>query len=173
MLHKRKQIDYNFFSQKYKTKLKALNLPAYSFHITGRGDSEVIFDPVRRRYVKLTPEEWVRQNFMQYLIREGGYPPGLMGVEIMFRMNRLRRRTDILIHTRNGEPVMIVECKSPDVPLNDEVFDQISTYNMKYRIPYLVVTNGLVHYACKFDFIMNKPEYLLVIPLYDELQIQK
>lgn len=149
--------------------MKQLNLPQYTFKITGKEGSEMILDPVRRKYVKLTPEEWVRQNFIQYLINEGRYPAGLMGVEVNFLLNRLRRRVDILIHNRAGKPVMIVECKEPGVPINDKVFDQIVCYNMGLRVPYLVVTNGLVHYACKMDTEKPGYEYLNVIPLYDEI----
>ena len=84
--------------QKYKTKLKLLNLPQYSFRITGKEGKEMILDPLRRKYVKLTPEEWVRQNFVQYLINEGKYPPGLLGIEVLSRFNKMKRRVDILIH---------------------------------------------------------------------------
>jgi len=129
----------------------------------------MILDPLRRKYVKLTPEEWVRQNFIQYLINEGKYPPGLLGIEILFRHNKLKKRIDILVHDRKGKPVMIVECKSPDVALEDEVFEQIATYNLKYNVPYLVVTNGLRHYAGKMKPLQTKPDYLLAIPLYEEL----
>jgi hypothetical protein len=129
----------------------------------------MILDPLRRRYVKLTPEEWVRQNFVQYLIDRGKYPAGLLGIEVMFRFNKLKRRVDILVHDRMGRPVMIVECKSTDIKLDEDVFEQIATYNMKYKVPYLVVTNGIKHYACKFSPPAVKPEYLLVIPLYEEL----
>jgi hypothetical protein len=149
--------------------LKQLNLPDYSFKITGPEGKEMILDPLRKKYVKLTPEEWVRQNFIQYLKNEGGYPVGLMGVEVMFNMNKLKRRVDILIHKRNGEPVMIVECKAPDIKIDDKVFDQIVCYNMRYKVPFIVVTNGLDHYACKIDFLENKYEFLLVIPLYIDL----
>jgi len=129
----------------------------------------MIFDQVRRKFVRLTPEEWVRQNFIQYLVREGDYPLGLIGVEIAFKINKLMRRVDMLVHDRTGTPVMIVECKSPDVPLSDEVFEQIATYNIQFRVPYLVVTNGIIHYACRMDFEANKPEYLNVIPQYGEI----
>jgi hypothetical protein len=149
--------------------LKELNLPEYSFKITGREGNKMILDPVRRRYLQLTPEEWVRQNFIQYLINEGKYPAGLLGIEVMFRLNKLRRRVDILVHNRAGEPVMIVECKAPSVALDEKVFEQIATYNLKYKVPYLVVTNGDHHYACKFNHNEMNFEYLLVIPLYDEL----
>jgi hypothetical protein len=149
--------------------LKELNLPQYSFKITGKEGSEMILDPVRRRYVKLTPEEWVRQNFIQYLINEGKYPAGLLGIEVLFRFNQLKRRVDILVHNRKGEPVLIVECKSPDVKIDESVFEQIASYNMKFKVPYLVVTNGMHHYACKINHEEMKFEYLLVIPLYQDL----
>jgi virulence-associated protein VagC len=149
--------------------LKELNLPQYSFRITGNEGNQLILDPLRRKYVKLTPEEWVRQNFVQYLINQGKYPAGLLGIEVMFRFNKLKRRVDILVHDRMGRPVMIVECKSPAIKLDEKVFEQIATYNMKYKVPYLVVTNGEKHYACKLNPLETKPEYLLVIPLYEEL----
>ena len=129
----------------------------------------MILDPLRRKYVRLTPEEWVRQNFVQYLINEGKYPPGLIGIEVMFRWNKLKRRVDILVHNRLGEPVMIVECKEPEVKISDKVFDQIVCYNLGLKVPYIVVTNGLDHVACKMNFRENKYDYLLVIPLYEDL----
>ncbi len=129
----------------------------------------MILDPLRRKFVKLTPEEWVRQNFIQYLINEGKYPAGLLGIEVLFRLNKLKRRVDILVHNRLGEAIMIVECKSADVKIDEKVFEQIATYNMKFKVPYLVVTNGLHHYACKIDHQEMKFEYLLVIPLYEDL----
>src|SRR5690606_30232307 len=105
--------------QKYKSKLKQLNLPPYSFTITGKEGSRMILDTLRRKFVRLTPEEWVRQNFVRYLIHEGGYPPGLIGIEVMFRFNNMKKRADILVHNRMGEPVLIVECKSPDINISD------------------------------------------------------
>ena len=129
----------------------------------------MILDPLRRKFVKLTPEEWVRQNFVQYLINGGKYPPGLIGTEVMFRFNKLKRRVDILIHDRKGKPVLIVECKAPEVKIDDKIFDQIVCYNMGFKVPYIVVTNGIDHYACKIDHNENKYEFLLVIPLYEDL----
>ena len=149
--------------------LKELNLPEYSFKIRGKEGEEMILDTIRRKYVRLTPEEWVRQNFVQYLITEGKYPPGLIGIEVMVPLNKLRKRVDILIHNRRGEPVMIVECKEPDVKLEDKVFDQIIVYNMALKVPYLVVTNGIEHYAFRVDHVENKREYLLAIPLYEDI----
>jgi hypothetical protein len=129
----------------------------------------MILDTLRRKYVALPPEEWVRQNFVHYLINEGKYPAGLIGIEVMFRQNKLKRRVDILVHNRSGEPVMIVECKSPDIKIDDSVFDQIVRYNMVFKVPYIIVTNGIVNYACKVNHHENSYEFLLVIPLYEDL----
>jgi len=151
--------------------LKQLNLPEYSFRIIRKGETDLILDPIRKKYVKLTPEEWVRQNFVQYLVHEGKYPAGLIGIEVMFKLNKLRKRADILVHNRKGEPVMLVECKSDEVKLDDKVNDQIVEYNMNYRIPYLVITNGMSHYAVKItDYDTHQFEYLLTIPFYEDLQ---
>jgi hypothetical protein len=149
--------------------LKELNLPQYSFRITGDEGREMILDPIRKKFVRLTPEEWVRQNFVRYLIEEGRYPAGLVGIEVMSAYNKLKKRVDILIHDRSGKPVMIVECKSWDVKLDEKVFDQIVCYNMGFRVPYIVVTNGIEHYACHIDKEWTKYEFLLVIPLYEDL----
>ena len=129
----------------------------------------MILDPIRRKYVKLTPEEWVRQNFIQYLINEGKYPPGLLGIEVYFRLFKVKRRIDILVHNRSGKPVMIVECKADDIDLNEKVFDQIVCYNMESKVPYIIVTNGMIHLACKLKPDNTGYDYLNVIPLYEEL----
>lgn len=151
--------------------MKQLNLPPYTFNISGNEGSELILDRIRRKFVRLTPEEWVRQNFVQYLITEGKYPPGLIGIEVMFLLNKLKRRVDILVYNRSGKPVMIVECKEPDVKIDEKVFDQIVTYNLGLKVPYIVVTNGLVHYACKLKSDQPGYEYINVIPLYEELNL--
>jgi hypothetical protein len=156
--------------QKYKTKLKQLNLPSYSFRIAGKEGSEMIFDTVRRKWVKLTPEEWVRQNFIQYLVHEGKYPPGLISIEKMFNYNKLKRRADIVVYDRKGNPVLVVECKSYDVDINDEkIRDQIGEYNWKFGVTYVIITNGMYHYSYKYDPVNKNYEYMLVIPLYEEL----
>lgn len=150
--------------------MRQLNLPEYSFRILEKDGIKMILDTIRRKYVRLTPEEWVRQNFVRYLVNEGKYPPGLIRIEAMFKYNKLRRRADVLVHNRKGEPVLIVECKSPDIEIDEgKILDQITTYNLKYQVPYVVVTNGLYHYACKFDKEKNNYDYMLVIPVYEEL----
>jgi len=101
--------------------------------------------------VALTPEEWVRQHFVSYLTGWLGYPPGLIRIEGSFRLNSMLRRADILVHDRVGEPVLIVECKAPEVKITQEVFDQVINYNFNYGVGYLVVTNGITHFAGKID----------------------
>jgi hypothetical protein len=149
--------------------LKELNLPSYSFKITRDDKFEMIFDPLRRKYVKLTSEEWVRQNFLQYLIQQGKYSPGLIVVEAKLSLFKVTRRIDILIHDRTGKPIMMVECKAPEVLINDEVFDQIVDYNMELKVPYIIVTNGLVHYICKVNHEDKSWEFLNVIPLFEDI----
>lgn len=149
--------------------MQQLNLPEYSFRIVKDDRRLMIFDAVRRKYVVLTPEEWVRQNFVRYLIEAGNYPPGLIGIEVMSPYNNLRKRVDVLVHDRRGIPVMIVECKAPDVPVDEKVFDQIVCYNMGFKVKCLVVTNGLYHYACKIDMENKQYAFLMNIPTYEDL----
>ena len=150
--------------------MKQLNLPEYSFRFMEKDGARMILDTIRRKYVKLTPEEWVRQNFVRYLIHEGKYPPGLIGIEVLSPYNKIKKRVDILVHNRKGEPVLIVECKSPDVEIDEnKIFDQITIYNRKYKVPFVVVTNGLYHYACRYNEERNDYEYVLAIPLYEDL----
>jgi predicted type IV restriction endonuclease len=117
--------------------------------------------------VALTPEEWVRQHFINYLIGWLGYPPGLIRVEAAFRLHSMLRRADILVHDRAGEPVLIVECKAPEVKITQEVFDQIINYNFSYEVRYLVVTNGITHFAAKIDSAGRSFNLLDHIPDYE------
>lgn len=149
--------------------MKELNLPEYSFRITGEPGNEMIFDQVRRKYVRLTPEEWVRQNFVQYLIRKGNYPSGLMIIEAAIKLFKTKKRVDILIHDRTARPVMMVECKADDVELDENVIEQIATYNMQFKVPYLIVTNGMVNIAVKFNDDYSAWEQRDMIPMFEEL----
>ncbi len=148
--------------------MKELNLPAYSFRLKDESeDKKLIFDEIRKKWLVLTPEEWVRQHFVKYLISEKGYPAGLIGIEVTFKMNSLTRRADVLVYNRVGNPILIVECKAPDVQIDSSVFDQIVEYNFKYKLGYLVVTNGIKHFACtiggtevpEYEFFDSIPEY--------------
>ncbi|GAG33027.1 unnamed protein product, partial [marine sediment metagenome] len=126
--------------------MEALNLPTYSFKIKSEGQRKYIFDGVRKKYIQLTPEEWVRQNFVQFLIQEKKYPESLISIEMFFKINKLMKRSDIVIFNKQGNPVVIVECKSPGVKISQDTFDQIARYNMKFKVDYLIVTNGINHY---------------------------
>ncbi len=127
--------------------LPALNLPRYEPRIRQAENRRVIYDPVRGRYVRLTPEEWVRQHFMQYLTRSCGYPASLMAVEKGFEFRTMSWRADIVVHDRRGQPFLLVECKAPDVRISQATFDQVSRYNRVVKANFLIVTNGLKHYC--------------------------
>ncbi len=149
--------------------MESLNLPTYSFKLKSEGGRKLIFDEIRRKYVVLTPEEWIRQNFIRYLIHEKFFPATLIALEQQFEYNRMVKRVDILIYSRSGKPVMMVECKAPDIKINQETFNQIALYNLRFNVSFLVVTNGVVHYCCKYDKEGKKHRFLKQIPDYQEL----
>ena len=146
-----------------------LNLPTYLFRIKEKNDKKIIFDGFRRKWVALTPEEWVRQNFMRYLTEEKHYPVALVSVERSLRLNQQNFRADAVIFTKTGEPLMIIECKAPEVKISQQVFDQIIPYNIELRVKYLIVTNGLNHYCCIIDKEKLIYEFLPEIPDYKVL----
>lgn len=117
----------------------------------------------------LTPEEWVRQHFVQFLINELDYPASLIAIELGIKVNELSKRCDIVLHGSDGQPIMVVECKAPDVRISQETFDQAARYNISLKVPYLVVTNGMQHFCCKINHIEGDFHYLKDIPTYDEL----
>jgi len=146
--------------------MKKLNLPPYSFKIKSKENKLYIFDMLRKKNVVLTPEEWVRQNYIQYLIVEKKYPKSLIAIEKQLKINNLNKRTDILIFDKNGKTNIIVECKAPKVKITQETFDQIARYNLGLNANYLIVTNGLQHYYCKMDHQLKKYNFLSDIPDY-------
>ena len=123
-----------------------------------------VFDAVRKKYLVLTPEEWVRQHFIHYLNSEKKYPIGLMGVEQIVKYNNQSTRADIVLYTTEGMPNMIVECKAPKVKITQDAFNQIAKYNFKLRVDFLVVTNGIQHFCCAMDYENNKITFLEEIP---------
>jgi predicted type IV restriction endonuclease len=150
--------------------LKPLKLPSCQFRIKDEGPgNRLIYDELRRKYVALTPEEWVRQHFVRYLTDRLGYPPGLIRIEASFRLHSMLRRADILVHDRSGGPVLIAECKAPEVKITQEVFDQIINYNFSYGVRYLVVTNGVTHFAGKIDSEGRSFSLLDQIPDYETI----
>jgi type I site-specific restriction endonuclease len=147
--------------------MQALNLPTYLFNIKSEEGRKFILDIIRRKYVALTPEEWVRQNFIRYLHEEKQYPLSLMSVESSFALYKLNKRSDILIHDRKGKPLAMVECKSPEVKISKEVFEQIIRYNLTYKLSYLMVTNGLQHFCCKLNHQHQSTEFLKEVPEFN------
>lgn len=127
----------------------------------------LIFDNLRKKYFVLTPEEWVRQHFVQYLIDEKHYPVSLIALEKQLIINNRKKRTDILIFNKKGTPDIIVECKAPSIKITQDTFDQIARYNLKLNANYLIVTNGLQHFYCKMDFENETYIFLKDIPSYN------
>ena len=125
-----------------------------------------VFDVVRKKYFKLTPEEWVRQNFIHYLNIEKNYPMGLMGVEKMIKYNNLQTRADIILYNKEGNPTMIIECKAPNIKITQDSFNQIAKYNFKLKVKFLVVTNGMQHFCCKMDYEKNINCFLEEVPAF-------
>ncbi|NQX80984.1 MAG: type I restriction enzyme HsdR N-terminal domain-containing protein [Flavobacteriaceae bacterium] len=146
--------------------MKALNLPSYEFKVKYRENKQLIFDPIRKKYLVLTPEEWVRQHFVNYLIKHKKYPATLIGLEKKVMLNGMLRRTDILVFNKRAEPYIIVECKAPSVNIDQKTFDQVARYNAKLNAKYIIVTNGLVHYYCIVDSKSEKYVFLREIPDY-------
>ena len=143
-----------------------LNLPQYKFKLKSNENKTLIFDKVRKKYFVLTPEEWVRQHYVSFLIEEKKYPISLIALEKQLTINGLKKRSDILIFNTNGTPEIIVECKAPSVKITQETFDQIARYNLKLQANYLVVTNGLQHIFCKIDTEKESYIFLPEIPDY-------
>jgi len=145
-----------------------LKLPRYHFSITG-SNGKKIFDPIRKKFVALTPEEWVRQNFLKFLMEEKKYPAGLIIVEQTLKVNKLHKRCDAVVHDKKGQPLVVLEFKAPDVALNQKVFDQVARYNITLQVKYLIVSNGMEHYCCSVNPIEKTYQFLEHIPEYSEL----
>ena len=146
-----------------------LNLPQYEIKIGEKDGKHTIFDFLRRKYVALTPEEWVRQHFTHYLTEHKGYPKGLMGNEVELQVGGKRLRCDTILYNQQGQPQMIIEYKAPTIQIQQKTFDQISVYNLLLHVDYLIVSNGLEHYCCKMDYDSQKYLFLKDIPDYQNL----
>jgi hypothetical protein len=143
-----------------------LNLPLYPFKIKHEDGATSIFDEVRKKYLVLTPEEWVRQHFIQYLILEKNYPKTSIGIEGGLKLNSLHKRSDIIVFNHEGEKILMVECKAPSVKIRQDTFDQISRYNIVHKVPLLAVSNGLQHYYCEIDFVKRDYRFINELPVY-------
>jgi len=149
--------------------MQKLNLPDYQFTTKVEAGKTLIFDEIRKKYLILTPEEWVRQNFIKYLIDEKHYPKSLVAIEKQIIFNGLLKRCDAVVYNRNGEPKAIIEFKAPEVKISEKVFEQISKYNYKLKVEFLIVSNGLQHFCCKVDFENFKTSFFPEIPNFNQL----
>ena len=146
--------------------MKKLNFPSYSFRFKNSENKVSIFDEIRKKFIVLTPEEWVRQHVIQFLIQNMSYPKSYINVEKLIKVNGLSKRYDGIVFQPNGEIFLLIECKAPEVPISQDTFDQIARYNLELKAQYLMVTNGLNHYFCQMDFENEKYVFLKELPKY-------
>ena len=154
------------FIKIYKQMRRELNLPGFTSRIRQTEKGDMIFDPVRKKYIYLTPEEWVRQHIINYLVNNLGYPIGLLNVEKKVDVNGQPQRIDLLANSKKGKPILLVECKAPEVKITQQAFDQINVYNQFLKVPFLLVTNGLQHFCFKLDEDHSSYVFLEEIPSY-------
>ena len=148
--------------------MQQLNFPSYSFRFKNSENKVSIFDEIRKKFIILTPEEWVRQHVVRVLLEEKKYPKSLINVEKVLKVNGLRKRYDIVVFNPDGSIFVLVECKAPEIKTAQATFDQIARYNMTLKAQFLMVTNGLNHYFCLMDFENEKYEFLRELPDYEK-----
>ena len=149
--------------------MQALALPKAQLKITKKGDELFVWCVARKKTLVLTPEEWVRQHVIHYLVNDLKVPLGLIASEVSLSINKLSRRCDLIVFSKEIKPLLLIECKAVDVPLTENVFHQIAQYNFKLNVDYLMMTNGIHHVFCKIDRVNNKLIYLEKLPVYDDL----
>lgn len=143
-----------------------LSFPTYDFRFRNDNGRTTVFDEIRRKFVVMTPEEWVRLHVVRFLMTDRGFPKSLINVEKMLRVNGLTRRYDVVVFNPDGSIRVLVECKAPEVAITQSVFDQIARYNLTMDAEFLMVTNGLSHYYCKLDYENSRYEFLPELPTY-------
>ena len=146
--------------------MQQLQFPKYEFRFKSNENKSLIFDVVRKKFVVLQPEEWVRQHVLQFLIKEKNYPLSHINVERQLLLNKTKKRYDIVVYNSDGSIHLIVECKAPKVAITQDTFDQIARYNMVVDATYLMVTNGLQHYYCQVNSEEKEYEFLRELPNY-------
>ena len=146
--------------------MQKLNFPTYSFRFKNSENKVSIFDEIRKKFILLTPEEWVRQHVVQFLLQDKKYPKSYINVEKLIKINDLSKRYDGVVFQPNGDIFLLIECKAPQVPISQQTFDQIARYNLVLKAKYLMVTNGLNHYFCQMDFENEKYVFLKELPEY-------
>ena len=146
--------------------MQKLNFPVYSFRFKNSENKVSIFDEIRKKFILLTPEEWVRQHVVQFLLQDKKYPKSYINVEKLIKINDLSKRYDGVVFQPNGDIFLLIECKASEVPISQQTFDQIARYNLVLKAKYLMVTNGLNHYFCRMDFENEKYVFLKELPEY-------
>ncbi|MFJ1410389.1 type I restriction enzyme HsdR N-terminal domain-containing protein [Capnocytophaga canimorsus] len=146
--------------------MQKLNFYPYQFRFKNSENKTLIFDEIRKKFVVLQPEEWVRQHVVQFLIQEKSFPKSLINVEKELMINGLKKRYDIVVYKNTGEILLVVECKAPDILINQKVFDQVFRYNLSLQASLLMVTNGLQHYYAMIDYNSNKLLFMESLPDY-------
>lgn len=144
--------------------MQKLNFPTFTFRFKNSENKVAIFDEIRKKFIILTPEEWVRQHVTQYLLQEKKYPKSYINVEKLIKINDLTKRYDLVVFQPDGTLFLLVECKAPEVKITQQTFDQIARYNLTLKAKYLMVTNGLNHYFCEMDFENEKYVFLEQLP---------
>jgi len=146
-----------------------LNLPEYKFRIKKHDQRLLIFDSQRKKYVSLTPEEWVRQHFIRFLIEEKGYPAAYLAIEKQLSLNGMKKRCDAILYNEHALPILIIELKAPHIPISQATFDQVAVYNSKLKVDFFMISNGLEHYCCHVNTETAKYEYFAELPDYSKL----
>ncbi len=149
--------------------MQRLQFPEYSFRFKNSENKPLIFDPIRKKFIVLNPEEWVRQHVVQFLIQEKNYSENLINVEKQLKLHNTTKRYDVVVFNSDGSVFLIVECKAPSISITQETFDQIARYNMSLNASFLMVTNGLDHYYCQIDFENQRYVFLRDLPNKDEI----
>ena len=147
--------------------MQQLEFPAFSFRVKNSENKIRIFDIIRKKFVVLTPEEWVRQHVVHFLITTHNYPKSLINVEKVIKINGLTKRYDIVVYKPNGELFLLVECKAPSIKISQKTFDQIAQYNLELNADYLMVTNGLQHYYCQINYTEKNYHFIPKVPIYN------
>ena len=150
--------------------LLPLQLPPYPFKITDQNGQLILFDMIRKKNIVITPEEWVRQHFVQYLINQKHYPKTLIKLEGGHKMSGMAKRSDIVVYNPAGEKILLVECKAPSVPIDQKTFDQVARYNMVHKVNLLAVSNGMLHYYCRIDFENQRYQFIEELPDYGDIR---
>ncbi len=149
--------------------MQELNLPRYGIRVTERDGKRMILDILRRKFVALTPEEWVRQHFVHFLAEHKGYPTAYLANEVNLCLGDKKMRCDTVLYDSTLRPKMIIEYKAPSVKITQQVFDQITVYNFLLKVDYLIVSNGLQHYCCRINHDTRQYEFVQGIPDYKDL----